>query len=131
MAIPKLEEDLAIIAKMPDNPRADGLTTEAFKAQFDRAALTIQKYINDVLVPAVEVGKSGGIVLGPKAPSAGPVLWLNTDPRGTGAEVIQVALDQDISGHAVIAQVDGTAYGMENFTANQGPAPGKYDFTVK
>lgn len=76
-------------------------------------------------------GSSVSVVLGPKAPSAGPVLWLNTDPRGTGAEVIQVALDQDISGHTVIAQVDGTAYGMENFTANQGPAPGKYDFTVK
>lgn len=56
MAIPKFLEDLNIIAKLGDNPGADnGLTTSAFRAKFDEAALLIQTYINDVIVPAIGV----------------------------------------------------------------------------
>lgn len=54
MAIPKFLEDLNIIAKLGDNPGTDnGLSTSAFRAKFDEAALKIQQYINDVIVPAI------------------------------------------------------------------------------
>lgn len=53
MSIPKLLEDLAVISKLGDNPGTDNnLTTSAFRAKFDEAALLIQRYINDTLVPA-------------------------------------------------------------------------------
>lgn len=54
MKIPELLEDLAIISQLGDNPGSDdGLSAEALKAKFDEAALKIQKYINTVLIPAV------------------------------------------------------------------------------
>lgn len=52
MAIPEFKEDLNIISGLNDYPGAeDGLSTAQFKAKFDEAALKIQKYINDGLVP--------------------------------------------------------------------------------
>ena len=54
MAIDKFDEDLAIISKLGDNPGADnGLSTSAFRAKFDEAGLKIQKFINDVIIPAL------------------------------------------------------------------------------
>lgn len=51
MAISKLLDDLAIISKLGDNPGTDnGLTPEEFKAKFDEAALSIQKFLNDVVI---------------------------------------------------------------------------------
>ena len=59
MAIPKFEDDLAIISKMGDNPGGDdGLTTQEFKAAFDKAPLLIQKFINEVLIPAANASSS-------------------------------------------------------------------------
>lgn len=56
MAIQKLLDDLAIISKLGDNPGVDnGLGSSAFRAKFDEAALKIQTYINDILVPALSV----------------------------------------------------------------------------
>lgn len=53
--IEKLVQDLAIISKLSDYPGSqDGLTTEEFKAKFDEAALAIQQYLNDIIVPAIE-----------------------------------------------------------------------------
>lgn len=54
MSIPKLTNDLAIIAKLGDNPGTDnGLSTEAFRAKFDESGLIIQEYINETLVPNI------------------------------------------------------------------------------
>lgn len=54
MGIPKLLEDLAIISKLGDTPGTDnGLSASAFKAKFDEAALKIQEYINNTIVPAI------------------------------------------------------------------------------
>ena len=56
MAIPKFLEDLAIISKLGENPGADnGLSTSAFRAKFDEAALKIQKYMNEVLIPNLDM----------------------------------------------------------------------------
>ena len=54
MSIPKLTKDLAVIQKLSDLPNTtEGLTAEQLKARFDEAALEIQTYINQTLVPAI------------------------------------------------------------------------------
>lgn len=67
MALELLDTDLAFISKLSDYPgRDDGLSNDEFKAKFDEAALTIQEYINTVLVPAilaVSPGEDSGIYL--------------------------------------------------------------------
>lgn len=62
MAIPKFLEDIAFVSKLGDNPGTDnGLTTEGFKAVFDKAAMKIQEYINTVIVPALDNATSGNV----------------------------------------------------------------------
>jgi hypothetical protein len=64
--IQKLTQDLAIISKLGDNPGSENnLTTAALRAKFDAAALIIQQYINDVLVPALGMSSNpaGGLVM--------------------------------------------------------------------
>ena len=60
MKIPELKDDLNIISKLGDNPGADnGLTAEGLKAKFDEGSLTIQQYINSVLIAKLnEIFKS-------------------------------------------------------------------------
>ena len=59
MAIPRFDEDLAIISKLGDNPGSDNnLTTDAFRAKFDEGPLKIQQYLNEVLIPAAEQSSS-------------------------------------------------------------------------
>ena len=54
MAIPTMDLDLEVIGKLSDLPNAyDGLSAEELKAKFDEAGLEIQKWINNVLVPAL------------------------------------------------------------------------------
>ena len=56
MALNKLNSDLSIIAKLGDQPGADnGLTTAQLKAKFDEAALLIQNYINNYLIPEIDI----------------------------------------------------------------------------
>ena len=55
MAIPKFLEDMNILVKLGEKPgRDDGLSPEGFKAKFDEAALKIQNYINETLLPGIE-----------------------------------------------------------------------------
>lgn len=55
MALPKLLEDLAFISKLGEYPGSDdNLTTEQFRARFDAAALRIQEYLNNQLVPGLD-----------------------------------------------------------------------------
>lgn len=55
MALPKLTEDLAFISKLGDYPGSDNnLTPDQFREQFDAAALLIQKYLNDELIPGLD-----------------------------------------------------------------------------
>lgn len=54
MEIPTMDLDLEVIGKLSDLPNAyDGLSAEELKAKFDEAGLEIQKWINNVLVPAL------------------------------------------------------------------------------
>lgn len=53
--LPLLEEDLAFIAKLDDEPNdVGGMTAAELKDTFDKASLIIQAYINGKLVPAIE-----------------------------------------------------------------------------
>jgi hypothetical protein len=55
MALPKLLEDLAFISKLGDYPSSDdNLTPEQFKNRFDMAALRIQEYLNNQLIPGID-----------------------------------------------------------------------------
>lgn len=55
MSIPKMTNDLAVIQKLNDLPNAvDGLTAQELKARFDESGLTIQKWINEVLLPGFQ-----------------------------------------------------------------------------
>lgn len=54
MSIPKLTKDLAVIQKLSDLPNStEGLTAQQLKAKFDESGLTIQQWINAVLIPAL------------------------------------------------------------------------------
>lgn len=58
MAIPSFRDDLVVIGKLPDLPRAtNGYPADVFKAQFDKAGLAIQTFINEKLVPAIIANK--------------------------------------------------------------------------
>ena len=61
MALTKLNDDLNVIAKLDDQPNdVGGMTAQALKAEFDRAALIIQAYINNTLVPQIESALASG-----------------------------------------------------------------------
>ena len=69
MAIPKFEDDLRIISKIGANPGTDnGYTTQEFKEAFDKAPLLIQKFINEVLIPAANASSSPEEGLSMKGP---------------------------------------------------------------
>ena len=52
--IPNFTEDISFISKLGDNPNTDnGFTPEQLKAEFDKAALQIQNFINTYIVPAL------------------------------------------------------------------------------
>lgn len=57
MSIPKLTTDLNIIQKLSDLPNStEGLTAEQLKAKFDEGGLEIQRWINEILIPAITAG---------------------------------------------------------------------------
>lgn len=54
MAVQNFNEDLNIIAKLGNNPNSDdNLSDAGLKGKFDAAGLLIQKFLNNVLIPAV------------------------------------------------------------------------------
>ena len=53
MAIRQCNDDLNIIASLPDTPAPPEYTATALKAKFDRAALLLKTYINEKLIPDI------------------------------------------------------------------------------
>ena len=63
MAISRINEDLNIISRLPDEPNDQaGMTAQELKMSFDKAGITIKNYINTVLLPELE--KTGGDSIG-------------------------------------------------------------------
>ena len=53
-SIPKFTEDISFISKLGDNPNTDnGFTPAQLKAEFDKASLAIQRFINTYIVTAL------------------------------------------------------------------------------
>ena len=61
MALPTLNDDLAVISKLDDLPNdVGGLSAADLKAKFDEAAAAIQTYINGTLLPYLESISAAG-----------------------------------------------------------------------
>ncbi|MFR8335125.1 MAG: hypothetical protein ACLU9S_24380 [Oscillospiraceae bacterium] len=81
MAIAILTENLAVHQSMADEPNGDdGITAGELKAKFDQAALAIQKYLNETVVPAVNAAGGGVRTVNGLAP--GPDGNVNVATRG-------------------------------------------------
>lgn len=60
MALTEFQDDLNIIQKLDDEPNdVGGLTAAELKAKFDEAGLTIQNWLNTVLIPALVAANLG------------------------------------------------------------------------
>lgn len=56
MAIPKMEDDVEVIAALGDVPGSDnGLTPQQLKERFDLAAVRLKNYINNILLPELNM----------------------------------------------------------------------------
>lgn len=89
MSIPKFLQDLAVISKLSDLPNSnDGLTAAELKAKFDEAPLAVQKYINEVMIPAIVARKI------PFAASAA----INADNIQAAIELVQEQIAEVSSG---------------------------------
>lgn len=64
--------------------------------------------------------------IGAVEPSYGPVFWFDTGAAGT----VTLNLSADSSGAAVLADVNGSIFGVPNAGVNQTPSKGKYSFDI-
>ena len=103
MAIKKLTDDLNIIQKLDDEPNdVGGLTAQELKITFDKAGNTIQKYINETLIPDLEAAGVEQAVLLPENAAGFKYIRLNTD------KVLEVSTDGNTwqatgsSGHLIL-----------------------------
>ena len=56
MAIPKMEDDVEVIAALGDVPGSDdGLSAQQLKEKFDLAAVRLKNYINNILLPELNM----------------------------------------------------------------------------
>ena len=69
MAFSQMNEDIACISRLDDEPsESAGMSAAALKAEFDRAGLALQRYINETLLPELEAeGAAGSLGLAPVA----------------------------------------------------------------
>lgn len=115
MALTKFEQDLNIIAKLDDEPNdVGGLSAAELKAKFDEGGLTLQKYINEVLIPVLEdlldsldKNKAGkeelqGVVLG-QIPD-GTITSEKLADETIAKEKLNTALQEEIGSHATKAE---------------------------
>lgn len=97
MSLEKLIKDLNIVQQLDDEPNdVGGLSAAELKKKFDEGSLTIQKYINNVLIPALEtLGVETSVQL----------------PEGAGFKYIRLNADRvlETSQDGVTWQASGSA----------------------
>ena len=129
--IPKLNDDLDVIAKLGDNPNTDnGMSSADLKAQFDKAPNIIKKFINDYVVPAINnyvVGSgflplSGGTMNGNIAMGGRKVTGLGT-PADSGDAVSKEYADKLVPKIIPITGGGTEASTAEEARKNLGAAP--------
>lgn len=102
MSIPTLDTDLSIVQKLDDYPNdIGGLSAAQLKAKFDEGVLTLQTYINTVLIPALIASNV------PFTPTA-----------AVNAETVQAAIENVQAQLAGIAAgtIPNNTVGMEKLT---------------
>ena len=97
MSLEKLTKDLNIVQKLDDEPNdVGGLSAAELKKKFDEGSLTIQEYINNVMIPALEtLGVETSVQL----------------PEGAGFKYIRLNADRvlETSQDGVTWQASGSA----------------------
>lgn len=97
MSLEKLTKDLNIVQQLDDEPNdVGGLSAAELKKKFDEGSLTIQEYINNVLIPALEtLGVETSVQL----------------PEGAGFKYIRLNADRvlETSQDGVTWQASGSA----------------------
>lgn len=108
MAIPKILDDLSIIQKLSNLPNeTDGLSAESLKAAFDEAPLTIQRYVNAILLPFLE-SETGAQNIG-----ISPIEDVNATDVQRALEILRGQIKQAVIGnipdHSITDQQLATA----------------------
>lgn len=130
MKIPEFLDDLNIISKLGDNPGADnGLTAEGLKAKFDEGALTIQQYLNGVLIATLNQIFAAGGQLNEGLIMTGPINMNQQMLFGLKKPVNEsepVSLGFAIANYAPKSHVDDTNNPHKTTAAQVGAAPSGY-----
>ena len=71
------------------------------------------------------------VCVGPLKPAVGPALWVQTAQLDPGGNYVVTTTAEPPEGHQITADIEGNTYGFPNMTANKGPEPDTYDFTVR
>lgn len=88
MALQKFTDDMHIIAKLDDEPNdVGGLTADELKAKFDEGGVTLQRYINETMLPQLETMGVEQAVLLPENAGGFKYMRLNSD------KVLEVSTD--------------------------------------
>lgn len=128
MEFQRLEQDLAVHQKLPDEPNdVGGLSAQELKAKFDEAALAIQGYLNDTHLPQVREALSETLEEAKGyadqklvAVGAGDMVQAVYDPQGLGADVYQYARDEARRALGPAARFGYVALGNASGTAANG-----------
>lgn len=132
--IPYFTDDIAYHTKLGDNPNTDnGLSADELKAVYDAAALAIQKFINDYIVPALneEVGSdaflkvAGGTMKGILSMGGNRISGLGS-PVADGDAITKAFLNSYLVG---VAQGGTGARDAESARVNLGAAATKHVHT--
>ena len=115
MALDKLTTDLDIIQKLDDEPNdVGGLTAQELKEKFDEAGNTIQKYLNETLIPQLEkLGVEQSVLL-PENDAGFKYLRMNADKVLEVLEMTTPELVADISKNGIVLTGGASQlYGMD------------------
>lgn len=139
MQIPQFNEDIAFISKLGDNPNTDnGYNSAQLKAEFDKAALAIQRFINTYIVATLNSELSsdsflkltGGTMKGNIAMNGNRISGLG-NPTADADAVTKAFLLNYLASYVASVSNGGTgAKNAADARTNLGAAAAKHTHTV-
>lgn len=139
MKIPQFTEDIAFISKLGDNPNTDnGFNSAQLKAEFDKAALAIQAFVNTYIVATLNSELStdsflkltGGTMKGNIAMGGNRISGLG-DPVSEADAITKAFLISYLSDYVVPVNKGGTgAQDAATARQNLGAAAAKHNHSV-